>query len=101
MANLALCARTAHQGGLVGNTREFRHPECFFRGKRIRRHSFGYFSFAVERKVTRQRGETRNAKLKINRKCYEKEKNKKLRITTRALDKYFYEIIYLLKTTDK
>jgi hypothetical protein len=23
MANLALCARTAHQGGLVGNTREF------------------------------------------------------------------------------
>jgi hypothetical protein len=61
MANLALCARTAHQGGLVGNTRELRHPECFFRGKRIRRHSFGYFSFAVERKVTRQRGETRNA----------------------------------------
>jgi len=32
-ANLALCARTAHQGGLVGNTGEFRHPECFISGQ--------------------------------------------------------------------
>ena len=30
MANLALCARTAHQSGFVGNTGKFRHPECFF-----------------------------------------------------------------------
>jgi hypothetical protein len=30
-ANLALCARTAHQGGLVGNSQKFRHPQ----GKRI------------------------------------------------------------------
>jgi hypothetical protein len=29
MANLALCARMAHQGGLVGNSDEFRHPERF------------------------------------------------------------------------
>jgi hypothetical protein len=28
-ANLALCARMAHQGGLVGNSDEFRHPERF------------------------------------------------------------------------
>jgi len=35
-AKLALCARTAHQGGLVGNSGEFRHPERFSRGNRIR-----------------------------------------------------------------
>ena len=34
MANLVLCARTAHQDVLVGNTNEFRHPERFSRGKR-------------------------------------------------------------------
>jgi hypothetical protein len=33
MANLALCARMAHQGGLVGNSVQFRHPERFSRGK--------------------------------------------------------------------
>jgi hypothetical protein len=32
-ANLALCARMAHQSGLVGNSDEFRHPERFSRGK--------------------------------------------------------------------
>ena len=33
-ADLVLCARTAHQDGRVGNSPEFRQPECFFRGKR-------------------------------------------------------------------
>jgi hypothetical protein len=28
-ANLVLCARMAHQDGLVGNSGEFRHPERF------------------------------------------------------------------------
>jgi len=37
-------------------------PNAFFRGKWSGRHSFGYFSFAVERKVTRPRCENRNAK---------------------------------------
>jgi hypothetical protein len=32
-ANLGLCARMAHQAGLVGNSEEFRHPEHFSRGK--------------------------------------------------------------------
>ena len=40
--NLALCARTAHQGVLVGNSKELRHPECFSRGKRIRAVFSGY-----------------------------------------------------------
>jgi len=35
-AKLVLCARTAHQDGLVGNSGEFRHPERFSRGNRIR-----------------------------------------------------------------
>jgi len=38
MANLALCARTAHQGVLVGNSEEFRYPK----GKRIRAAFSGY-----------------------------------------------------------
>ena len=33
-ADLALCARMAHQSGRVGNSPEFRHPERFSRGKR-------------------------------------------------------------------
>jgi len=38
-------------------------PPVLFTGAQLLwRHSFGYFSFAVEKKVTRQRGETRNAK---------------------------------------
>ena len=45
---------------LVGNTTSFRHPERFSRGKRAGWHSFGYFSFATKRKVTRQWGETHN-----------------------------------------
>jgi len=56
MANLALCARTAHQGGFVGNTGKFRHPK----GKWSGRHSFGYFSVAADKKVTRPRCENRN-----------------------------------------
>jgi hypothetical protein len=36
MAKLGLCARTAHQDGLVGNSGEFRYPERFSRGNRIR-----------------------------------------------------------------
>ena len=34
MADLVLYARTAHQDGPVGNSPEFRHPDCFYRGKR-------------------------------------------------------------------
>ena len=32
-AKLVLCARTAHQDGLVGNSGEFRYPERFFSGQ--------------------------------------------------------------------
>ena len=42
-AKLGLCARTAHQDGLVGNSGEFRYPERFSRGNRIRTAFFGYF----------------------------------------------------------
>jgi len=42
-AKLALCARMAHQGGLVGNSGKFRHPKRFSRGNRIRTAFFGYF----------------------------------------------------------
>ena len=68
MANLALCARTAHQGGLVGNTTEFSYPERFSRGKRIGR-PFLVTLLGCSKRVTRQRGETRNVKIQISRKC--------------------------------
>jgi len=42
-AKLVLCAWTAHQDGLVGNADEFRHPERFSRGNRLRTAFFGYF----------------------------------------------------------
>ena len=42
-AKLVLCAWTAHQDGLVGNSGEFRHAERFSRGNRIRTAFFGYF----------------------------------------------------------
>jgi len=41
-ANLVLCARTAHQDGLVGNTEEFRHPK----GKQTRA-AFSGYSFGL------------------------------------------------------
>jgi hypothetical protein len=61
-ANLVLCARMAHQDGLVGSCGKFRHPECFSRGKQDGIAFFCYFSFAIERKVTRPRCENRKAK---------------------------------------
>ncbi len=39
-------------------------PVRFTGAQLVWRHSFGYFSVAVDRKVTRQRGETRNAKVR-------------------------------------
>ena len=45
---------------LVGNTARFRNPESFSRDKRAGWHSFGYFSFAIERKATRLWGVTHN-----------------------------------------
>ena len=48
MANLALRARIARQGGLVGNTCAFRHPEAFLGANETGWHSFGYFSFATD-----------------------------------------------------
>ena len=43
-AKLVLCARTAHQDGLVGNSGEFRYPERFFSGQSDKDgFFFGYF----------------------------------------------------------
>ena len=64
-ANLALCARTAHQGGLVGNTPSFRHPA----GAIEQRRPFLVTLLGCSKRVTRPRCENRNAKLKRNRKC--------------------------------
>ena len=68
MANLVLCARTAHQDGFVDNTGKFRNPECFSRGKRCGAAFSGYL-LGCSKRVTRQRGETRNAQVNTSRKC--------------------------------
>ena len=81
MANLALCARMAHQGGLVGNAGEFRNPQ----GKRCGRPFSGYSFVAVDKRVTRPRCEYRKAKLKGSRKCYKKEIKRK-NIPTRSVE---------------
>jgi hypothetical protein len=62
MANLALCAWMAHQSDSLATLCHSGTPSVFLGGNETGWHSFGYFSFAIERKVTRQRGETRNAK---------------------------------------
>ncbi len=49
MANLVLCARTAHQDGFVGNAGKFRHPECFFSGQ-VEWAAFSGYSFGLLQK---------------------------------------------------
>ena len=49
-AKLVLCARMAHQDGLVGNSGEFRHPERFSRGNQSRMAFFWLLFFAAEKK---------------------------------------------------
>jgi hypothetical protein len=45
---LALCARTAHQGGFVGNTEKFWNPERFFSGQAMRGGFFWLLFLAVD-----------------------------------------------------
>ena len=59
---LALCARMAHQSDSLATLQHSGIPSAFLGTNGVGWHSFGYFSFAIERKVTRPRGATRNAK---------------------------------------
>jgi hypothetical protein len=61
-ANLALCARMAHQSDSLAMRHYSGTLSAFLRANKTGWHSFGYFSFAIERKVTRLRCEYRNAK---------------------------------------
>jgi len=61
MANLALCARMAHQSDSLATRRHSGTPSAFLGANETGWHSFGYFSFATERKVTRLRCDNRNA----------------------------------------
>jgi len=70
MANLALCARMAHQGGLVGNIREFRNPQ----GKRIWA-AFSGNSFGLQQKSYSPAG--RDPQLCQRRNQQKTAKNKK------------------------
>ena len=57
---LALCARMAHQSDSLATRQYSGIPSVFLGTNVVGWHSFGYFSFAIERKVTRPRCEYRN-----------------------------------------
>ena len=63
-ANLALCARMAHQSDSLATLHHSGTPNASLGANETGWHSFGYFSFAIERKVTRPRCDNRNAQQK-------------------------------------
>jgi hypothetical protein len=54
----------AHQSDSLARPYHSGTPSASLGANETGWHSFGHFSFAIERKVTRLRGETRNAKQK-------------------------------------
>ncbi len=89
MANLALCARMAHQSDSLATPLHSGTPSAFLVANEVGWHSFGYFSFATERKVTRQWGETHNltevykSQIKTNNKKNKKSWNLLIPLTVR------------------
>ena len=65
-ANLALRARTARQGGLVGNAWAFRHPERFSRGKRSGMAFFWLLFFCYRKKSDSPAGRDPQSPIKSN-----------------------------------
>jgi hypothetical protein len=55
----------AHQSDSLATLRYSGTPSAFLGANKTGWHSFGYFSFAIERKATRPRCEYRNAKVKV------------------------------------